>query len=214
MTSSENIPFYKRLINKIKIRSIMQLFYSIIILLTSNQISYSQTKIIGNKINNLPPKSITLEWHDQALSSKVSLILINALPKMIEERHLLHKWDKNGAKIKIYNQLDSSIIEEINQYFINDRVHKALTNQRKKIPYKEKLDCLNLGFRYDFDFISRKEICDIIVSPELQIGKELFRYFKIQESNDHYWIVKVKYLQNWNDDCYTTEITYKNEVIR
>ncbi|MBK8701843.1 MAG: hypothetical protein IPN29_20670 [Saprospiraceae bacterium] len=151
---------------------------------------------------------------DQVLSHKLHLILFDALPKIVEERYVLHKWDALDGTIKIYNQLDSTIIEEKEEYYIGDKIFKSLTNDRDKILFKDKLDCLQPNFRYKFNYLSDKSLCDIIISPEIQIEKEKFRFLKFQISGDETWIVKITYHQNWNDDCYTTQVISKNIMMR
>ena len=197
----------------------MKLINVFILILITCHSGCTQTKIIGSKITNLPPKSINLEWHDQAISRKVQLILLDALPKIVEERNILHQWDLGGV-IKIYNQLDSSLIEKNKQGKFFEKTHISLSNLTEKIPYKEKLDCLEKPFRYKFDFINRYEICDIIASPEILLDSEKFRYFKFNISKSEYHRHRlIHHAISFNIDfikigCPTDVLIWKNFAVK
>lgn len=187
----------------------MKILILILSILTICHLSCAQTKIEGQPITNLPPKKLFPPKSDHLIYRKVELILRDALPKIVEERFLLNYWDMNNGTIKLFYQLDSTFLIENKFFFTFNTKFNINDYEKHSIPDVEKLDCLLEKFRYKFELTMNKKNCDIIVSPEIIDGKDRFRYFKFHIPNSEIWMVKIKYKQNWNDDCYTSELIDK-----
>jgi hypothetical protein len=183
------------------------------ILLITISVGCSQKGIISPPIKNLPEKSINSQWIDQEISQKISLILHDALPKIINDRNVLYRWDINNGEAKVSNTFKIDLLDSVLIKNISENVNLILTNKRDKLPYKRKLDCLTGNERFNYKFVPIDKKYDILVSPEVILENEKIRVIKIRITNAEFWIVKIKYKLNWNNDCYTTEVISKNIIM-